>query len=178
LKTAVKKLYEGLFLVDSAEAAADWDGVIVRIENILQKAGAEIVSMRKWDERKLAYEINGKARGTYILCYFSVEGERIRQIERDSQLSEQIIRVLILCADHMNREDIEKDTPAVQVETSQQQAGRADEVEVRQDDSERDEELEESVPEGEEDVVSLEPPKPAGADVSESERPEQKESED
>lgn len=174
MKTAVKKLYEGLFLVDSAEAAADWDGVIVRIKNILQKAGAEIVSLRKWDERKLAYEIKGKARGTYILCYFSADGERIRQIERDSQLSEQIIRVLILCADHMNQEGIEKGTPAVGAEKSQQQAGRADEVKARQDDSEQ---AEESAPGGEEDVVPLKTPKPAGADVSESEQPEQKEGE-
>lgn len=145
METAVKKLYEGMFLVDSAEAAADWDAIVTRIKSILEKTGAEIVSLRKWDERKLAYEINGKARGTYILCYFSSDGERIQEIEREAQLSEQIIRVLILCADHMSQEDIAKDTPATRAKKSQQQTALADKVEVRQkEDAQEAEQADES----------------------------------
>lgn len=101
------KLYEAMFLVDSAEATTDWDGVIATIKNILEKAGAEIVSIRKWDDRKLAYEINGKGKGTYILCYFRAAGSKLQDIERDIQLSERIMRVLILCAEHRQAEDVE-----------------------------------------------------------------------
>ena len=108
METIVKKLYEAMFLVDSAEAA-DLDAVITAIKNILEKAEAEIVSIKKWDERKLAYEINGKTRGIYILCYFRAEGGRIQDIERDVQLSERIMRVLILSAEHITQEDIERD---------------------------------------------------------------------
>ena len=116
MKTIAKKLYEAMFLVDSAEAAADWDGVNATIRKILKRAGVDIVSVKKWDERRLAYQINGKERGTYILCYFRADGESIAGIERDVQLSERIMRVLILCADHMGPEDIEKDTPVERVE--------------------------------------------------------------
>jgi small subunit ribosomal protein S6 len=101
------KLYEAMFLVDSAEATTDWDGVTATIKNILEKAGAEIVSIRKWDDRKLAYEINGKGKGTYILCYFRAAGSKLRDIERDIQLSDRIMRVLILCAEDRDAEDIE-----------------------------------------------------------------------
>ena len=31
----VKKLYEAMFLVDSAEAAADWDGINAAVGNML-----------------------------------------------------------------------------------------------------------------------------------------------
>jgi ribosomal protein S6 len=96
-----------MFLVDSAEATTDWDGVTATIKNILEKAGAEIVSIRKWDDRKLAYKINGKGKGTYILCYFRAAGSKLRDIERDIQLSERIMRVLILCAEHRQAEDVE-----------------------------------------------------------------------
>lgn len=116
MKTIAKKFYEAMFLVDSAEAAADWDGVNATIRKILKRAGVDIVSVKKWDERRLAYQINGKERGTYILCYFRADGESIAGIERDVQLSERIMRVLILCADHMGPEDIEKDTPVERVE--------------------------------------------------------------
>ena len=116
LETATKKLYEGMFLVDSAQATADWDGTIAAIRTILERAEAEIVSLRKWDERKLVYDIGGKSRGTYILSYFKVEGRRIRDIERDVQLSEKVMRALILNTDQMTPEDIEKETPATKVE--------------------------------------------------------------
>jgi small subunit ribosomal protein S6 len=98
------RLYEAMFLVDSADATADWEGVDSAIKNILERAGVEIVSMKKWDDRQLAYGINGKEKGTYILCYFKAEGKKIRGIERDVQLSERIMRVLILCAEHIAAE--------------------------------------------------------------------------
>ena len=90
---------------------------------ILEKAGAEIVSMKKWDERRLAYEINGKNRGTYILCYFHADGQKIRQIERDAQLSELILRVLILGTEGRSKEDkedIERDIASQEAEDRRQ----------------------------------------------------------
>ena len=121
METAVKKLYEGLFLIDSAQAASDWDGINALIKNILEKNDAEIVSMRKWDERKLAYDINRKSRGTYILVYFKAPGGSVRIIEREIRLSERVLRLLILNTEAMSKEDIEKDTPVMLVEKQSRQ---------------------------------------------------------
>jgi small subunit ribosomal protein S6 len=119
---AEKKLYEGMFLVDSARAASDWDGINAAINKILEKAGAEIVSMRKWDDRRLAYDIRGTGRGTYLLCYFRADGREIQGIEKSVQLSEKIIRVLILSTEQMAKEDVEKDTPATKSEKEKEKA--------------------------------------------------------
>jgi small subunit ribosomal protein S6 len=121
LETVAKnKLYEGMFLVDSALAGADWDGIIAAIRKILEKAGAEIESIRKWDDRRLAYDIKGKSRGTYILSYFRADGGRIQDIEKSVRLSEKIMRVLILSSERLTPEDIEKDTPAMKLEKEKQ----------------------------------------------------------
>ncbi|MCH7556127.1 MAG: 30S ribosomal protein S6 [Planctomycetes bacterium] len=125
---AKNKLYEGMFLIDSSQAAADWDGTIATIRTILEKVEAEIDSIRKWDERRLAYDIKGKSRGTYILSYFRVDGERIQDIERSVQLSEKIMRVLILSAERQRPEDIEKDTPATKVEKEKEKRKAAKEA--------------------------------------------------
>lgn len=118
---AKNKLYEGMFLVDSSLAGADWDGTIAAIRKILEKAKAEIVSIAKWDDRRLAYDIKGKSRGTYILSYFRVDGGRIQDIEKSVRLSEKIMRVLILSAERLSQEDIEKETPAMKLEKGTQQ---------------------------------------------------------
>jgi small subunit ribosomal protein S6 len=117
-----------MFLVDSSLAGADWDGIMSAIRTILEKAGAEIDSIRKWDDRRLAYEIKGKSRGTYILSYFSVDGERIQDIEKSVRLSEKIMRVLILSAERQRPEDIEKETPATKVEMEKEKRKAAKET--------------------------------------------------
>jgi small subunit ribosomal protein S6 len=137
LETVVKKkLYEGMFLVDSSKAGADWDGIIAAIRTILEKAGAEIDSIRKWDDRKLAYEIKGKSRGTYILSYFRADGGRIRDIEKAVRLSEKIMRVLILSVERLRPEDIEKDTPATKVEMEKEKRKAAKEA-AQEDEAEQ-----------------------------------------
>ena len=166
MKTLTKKLYEALFLVDSSLAAADWDGINKTIETVLKKAKAEVVSMRKWDERKLAYDVDHKSRGTYILCYFRADGQEIQQIERQVQLSEQIMRVLILCAEHQTQEDIEKDTPATEVEKREQKAAQRETL------REKTKEPEPSAS-AQADTKEPEPSTAAQAEVEEIEEPPQ-----
>jgi small subunit ribosomal protein S6 len=98
--------YEAMFLLSQA-VAADLGGAVEHIKEIVARGHGEIVSMRKWDERRLAYEIRGQKRGTYILCYFKAPNTMLGHIERDCNLSEKILRVLILRADHMSLEEIQ-----------------------------------------------------------------------
>jgi ribosomal protein S6 len=98
-----------MFLVDSALAAADWDGTLALVDNILKRADAEIVVMRKWDERRLAYDIEHKSRGTYILAYFKADTQRVNGIEKDVQLNEKIMRVLILTTEGRPQDVIDRD---------------------------------------------------------------------
>ena len=116
METITKQLYEGMFLVDVAKASSDWDGVISTITKILERSEAEILSIKKWDDRKLAYDIKGQSRGVYILCYFKVDGTRVHEIEKNLRLSEQVMRLLILNAELMTQEEMERETPAAKAE--------------------------------------------------------------
>jgi small subunit ribosomal protein S6 len=112
LETGVKKLYEVMFLIDSAEAAKDWDGIIELVTKMLNKIDAQIVLLKKWDERPLAYPIKRCSRGTYILAYFKADGLKIHELERDVLLSERVMRALILRVEHLTEEDIIKQATA------------------------------------------------------------------
>lgn len=97
------RLYECMFLISQAEAA-DLNAAIAHIDEILARSGAEVLAIRKWDERRLAFEIDKQKRGVYILCYFKASGEAVSHIERDCSLSDHIMRVLVVRADHMTEE--------------------------------------------------------------------------
>ncbi|MBN2375626.1 MAG: 30S ribosomal protein S6 [Sedimentisphaerales bacterium] len=123
-----KRTYEGLFLVDSAVASANWDDVIKTLNTVFKRAKAKASSITKWDERRLCYEINGHKRGTYILCYFDADPDSITGIERDVQLSEVILRVMILRADKIPAEIISEPTPAMLIEQAKEAAEQAKET--------------------------------------------------
>ncbi|WZP00482.1 30S ribosomal protein S6 [Isosphaeraceae bacterium EP7] len=88
--------YEGMFLLDSAKVAASWDDSVKHVHDILAKQEAEIVASRQWDERRLAYAVDGHKKGTYLLTYFKVEGAAIKEIVADCALSDVILRELVL----------------------------------------------------------------------------------
>lgn len=97
--------YEAMFLLGQAQAA-DLGGAVAHINEIMARGHADVLAMRKWDERRLAYEIKGQKRGTYILVYFKAPGRDVAHIERDCNLSERILRTLILRADHMTEDQM------------------------------------------------------------------------
>ena len=99
--------YEVMFLFDSG-FANDYSRVESEIDRLMERAEAQLVFAAKWDERKLAYEIQGRRRGTYVLCYFRSGPDRISGIERDVQLSEHVLRCLIVRADHVTKEEMER----------------------------------------------------------------------
>jgi small subunit ribosomal protein S6 len=108
--------YEAMFLIGQA-AAADLSGVIEHIKEILARGHAEIIAMRKWDERRLAYEIKKQKRGLYILCYFKAPNTDLPHIERDCNLSEKVLRALILRADHLTPDEMAAADGRVELET-------------------------------------------------------------
>jgi len=88
--------YEAMFLLDSAKVAASWDDAVRHVHDILTKHNAEIVASRQWDERRLAYTVEGQKKGTYLLTYFKTEGAELKEISAACRLSELILRELIL----------------------------------------------------------------------------------
>jgi len=101
------QLYEALILLNQQAVASDFGGCVEHVREIFRRAEAEVDVLRKWDERKLAYEIAGQKRGTFLLAYFHAEGGQIANIERDCSLSEQVLRVLIIRADHIGDVELE-----------------------------------------------------------------------
>lgn len=97
--------YEAMFLISQAQAA-QFGEVISHIRHTLERYHATIIAMRKWDERRLAYEIQKQKRGLYILCYFSCDTKHLGEIERAFNLSENVMRHLVVRADHMTMDQM------------------------------------------------------------------------
>lgn len=98
------RLYEGMFLFDSNQTVRRWAELEDRVQQIFQKNEASIEYSERWPDQRLAYEINGVRKGTYFLTYFKAEPGSIQQIRRDTELTEDIVRVLILQEEGLEKE--------------------------------------------------------------------------
>ncbi|MFG0292869.1 MAG: 30S ribosomal protein S6 [Phycisphaerales bacterium JB065] len=100
-----KNNYEAMFLVSQA-AAHDLGAAVDHVKEVLGRGKAEIIAFKKWDERRLAYEINKQKRGVYFLTYFSADPVNIEIIERQAHLSNDILRIMVLRCDHLTEDEM------------------------------------------------------------------------
>lgn len=103
---ATPVLYEGLFLISQSAMSGDVDGAKAHVQEMLDRAEAETIALNKWEERKLAYPIEGQKRGTFLISYFKARPTQIANIERDCNLSEQVLRVMFIRADYMGETEL------------------------------------------------------------------------
>lgn len=110
MATNAERQYEGMFLIGPA-ANQENEGGIKLVRSVLERHNAKALVLKKWDERKLTYEIKRQKRGTYIISYFTAAPSAIAGIERDVKLSEDILRVLVTEADHLNQSEMDAVEP-------------------------------------------------------------------
>ena len=100
------RTYEGMFLFPQS-ATANLQEAADHVKSILDRCSATIVSFSKWDDRRLAYEVQGNKRGVYFLAYFTAPTSALAEIERRCNLSEELLRMMITSAEHIPAEIIE-----------------------------------------------------------------------
>lgn len=91
--------YDCFFLFDSNKYNRDPGGVAASIQKTIEGFGGEILVSRLWEERKLAFPINGQNKGTYWITYFNMDGSKLTEFNRACRLDENILRFLVTSVD-------------------------------------------------------------------------------
>jgi small subunit ribosomal protein S6 len=89
------RTYECMCLLDNREVRKGWESAKDSVAAIFTKHSAKILSSRRWDERRLAYPMNGQVRATYLLIYIEIETGNIPVLRRDLQFSDALLRYMI-----------------------------------------------------------------------------------
>jgi small subunit ribosomal protein S6 len=97
--------YEGMFLVFNKEARKTHEYLEEHVNGLLAKVGAKVVRFGRWDQRQLAYEIKGQREGIFYLVYFEADPNAITALRREAELSELVLRLLVLALDRIPSED-------------------------------------------------------------------------
>ena len=88
--------YELVYVIDTALDDDARKVVIDRFNGMIEQEGGKVLKVDEWGKRRLAYPINYKTEGYYVLVNFESEATLPREIERTMQIAETILRYLIV----------------------------------------------------------------------------------
>ena len=71
-------------------------GVIEKVSGIITAHGGEIEKTDEWGRKKLAYPIDYKTEGYYVLVNFAAAPELPRELERNFRNDESILRYMVV----------------------------------------------------------------------------------
>ncbi len=91
-----KAVYEGLFILDANRLARDREKLPGEVNGLIEAAGGEIEVSRLWEERRLAYPINGQRKGAYWITYFHLSTQKMIELTRSCELQEGVLRQLFV----------------------------------------------------------------------------------
>ena len=85
-----------MYIVDLALGDEGIASVIARFRTLAEQNGSA-VEVEEWGKRRLAYPINFKNEGYYVLMSFTSGPEFPRELDRVFRITEGIMRSLIVC---------------------------------------------------------------------------------
>ena len=154
--------YEFMFILDPTLDDAASLAVVEQVEGILKAQGGQIVSLKPWERRRLAYPIAGHHEGLYMLCYFDAPPDAIQGIERRVRLAEGVLRFIVVRTDKETRERDQAADLRRREERAARAAAAATEAAAKAEEAARAES---------ETAASAEGPAPAKADARPPEEP-------
>lgn len=90
--------YETIFIVDAAKTEEEINAIIEKMKSLIE-SNATLESVDSWGKRRLAYEIDDKTEGFYVLVNFSSKPEFPKELERVYSITDGIMRYITVRKD-------------------------------------------------------------------------------
>ena len=88
--------YEVLYILDAKIDDAAKDTLIEKFKGVVESAGGAVENVDKWGVKKLAYEINFKSEGYYVLMNFTANADLPQELERQMRITDEVMRFIVV----------------------------------------------------------------------------------
>lgn len=119
-KKLAQRTYEVMYIVDPETPAERIEKLNEAVGKVIEKEGGTVVRMDNIGRKQLAYPIEKKNEGHYVLFEINGSGQEILELERRMRVNDMIIRYITIRVDE-DRKKAEK----LQAKRENRQAKRA-----------------------------------------------------
>ena len=89
--------YELTYIIDTALEEEARKELIEKVSALIAQNGGEVEKVDEtWGKRRLAYPINDKPEGYYVLVTMQAPAELPKEIERNLRINENVLRSLVI----------------------------------------------------------------------------------
>ena len=92
--------YELLYIVDTALEEEPRKELIARFNALIETNGGKVDKVEEWGKRRLAYLVDDKPEGFYVLVNFSAQTTVPKELERLMEIDDNVMRYLITRVEH------------------------------------------------------------------------------
>lgn len=117
--------YEVMYVIDSGLEDQVRNDLIERFSGLVTQNGGTVDRIDEWGKRRLAYPINYKTEGFYVLMYMTAPTDFPRELERNMQINDNVLRYLVIRYEGalpLKREPLKPFVPAQPVSAAPAQA--------------------------------------------------------
>ena len=87
--------YDLMYVIDALTTEDEIAALVQKFSDLIAKHG-EVESVDEWGKRRLAYEIDHKTEGYYVLVNFKSDAEFPAEINRVMGITDGILRCMII----------------------------------------------------------------------------------
>lgn len=88
--------YEAMYIIAPAVEEEARKELIAKFNTLIADNAGVVSDVDEWGKRRLAYPINNNNEGYYVLMHFEAAPELPRELERNFQISDDVIRYLVI----------------------------------------------------------------------------------
>lgn len=88
--------YEVMYVIDTTIEDSERAALMSRAEELVKVNGGIVDRVDEWGKRRLAYAINYKTEGYYVLMYIQAPSDLPRELERNFKNIDTILRSLVV----------------------------------------------------------------------------------
>ena len=88
--------YEVVYIIDPAVEDEARKALIARFNELITGNGGSVDKVEEWGRKRLAYAIDYKTEGYYVLVNFQAEADLPKELERNLQISDSVIRYQVI----------------------------------------------------------------------------------
>jgi small subunit ribosomal protein S6 len=88
--------YETVYIIDTEQESDAIKELIDKFKGVVEEKGGQVSEIEEWGKRRLAYPINNRKEGYYVLMNFEADPDAVQDLDRVFGINGGIIRHIII----------------------------------------------------------------------------------
>ena len=130
--------YELLYIVSNNFTEDEVKPIEEKVNKVIENRGGKITLTEEWGKKRLAYPIKRFTHAYYVLMEFDLEGEKLKDVDRDIRMMSDVMRHQIVSKRVKTAEEIKKEEEiSKKIVAKKEKAEEAEEEKVKEKKTEK-----------------------------------------